>query len=532
MDMQYKAPKKVIDRMLKRLIISVICIAALVIAFLAYAFSVKNQVSKKYIKANEAFQRATYESYEEAITLWSELGDYKDSLERIEETEQIIAKIDATQKAYEEADRLLSAGDYRQAAVLFQSLNEPERANEALYTYAEELYSSDYSGHLSDALAVYQELGDYKDSELKAATISVALYNDNQQIIYKEAERLFDSGEYDGAIEELNKIPDYEKTASLLQACESAILHAMRLKLAESVSVGIEYTVAITNSGHVVTTAENMPWQHEIEDWNDIISVSCMEVAIVALKSDGTVVVSTSASNINVDDWQDKDIIAVSAGDLYIVGLQRNGLVSKSGHNGDGQCNLDDKIWNNIVAIATGWRHTVGLRKTEDGKSEILIAGYGKNIQEKQVKAEAERWEDVIAIAAGGGNSDYRGDGHTVGLKADGTVVVVGDNEYGQRNTNGWKDVVQVAAGDWFTAGLTSSGKILITHPSDEIINGTNLYTGVFQAEKWTDIVYIAAGCGNIIGIDKNGVIHAAGNNDNQQRDNALKWEDILVYPK
>ena len=527
MDMQYKAPKKVIDRMLKRLIISVVCIVALVIAFLTYAFSVRNQVSKKYIKANEAFQQATYDSYEEAISLWSELGDYKDSLARKEETEQILAQIDATKKAYEEADRLLSVGDYRQAAALFQSLNEPGKANEALYTYAEKLYASDYSGHLSDALTVYQELGDYKDSELKAATISVALYSDNQQIIYKEAERLFNSGEYEGAIEELNKIPNYEQTASLLQECFTQM---MRLELAESVSVGIEYTVAITNFGHVVTTAENMPWQHEIEDWSDIISVSCMEVAIVGLKKDGTVVVSTSASNINVDDWQDKDIIAVSAGDLYIVGLQRDGHVSKSGHNGDGQCNLDEDTWNSIVAIATGWRHTVGLRKTEDGKSEILIAGYRSNIQKNQIKAEAERWEDVIAIAAGGGNSDYRGEGHTVGLKADGTVVVAGDNEYGQRDTSEWRNVVQVAAGDWFTAGLTSSGRVLITHPSDEIIEGTSLYTGVFEAEKWTDIVYIAAGCGNIIGIDAHGRIHAAGNNDNRQRDNALKWEEILVY--
>ncbi|TET74131.1 MAG: hypothetical protein E3J42_05770, partial [Dehalococcoidia bacterium] len=34
---------------------------------------------------------------------------------------------------------------------------------------------------------------------------------------------------------------------------------------------------------------------------------------------------------------------------------------------------------------------------------------------------------------------------HTVGLKSDGTVVAVGDNDDGQCDVGGWTDIVQVA---------------------------------------------------------------------------------------
>ena len=42
-------------------------------------------------------------------------------------------------------------------------------------------------------------------------------------------------------------------------------------------------------------------------------------------------------------------------------------------------------------------------------------------------------WQDIVMIAAGVS--------HTVGLKADGTVVVVGDNKDGQCNTGIWRDI-------------------------------------------------------------------------------------------
>jgi len=55
-------------------------------------------------------------------------------------------------------------------------------------------------------------------------------------------------------------------------------------------------------------------------------------------------------------------------------------------------------------------------------------------------------------VAAGGG--------HIVGLKSDGTVVAMGDNNDGQCNVGNWTDIIQVAAGCVHTVGLKSDGTV------------------------------------------------------------------------
>ena len=58
-----------------------------------------------------------------------------------------------------------------------------------------------------------------------------------------------------------------------------------------------------------------------------------------------------------------------------------------------------------------------------------------------------------MQVAAGG----Y----HTVGLKADGTVVAVGDNTDGPCNVDSWTGIVQVAAGQNHTVGLKADGTVV-----------------------------------------------------------------------
>ena len=50
-------------------------------------------------------------------------------------------------------------------------------------------------------------------------------------------------------------------------------------------------------------------------------------------------------------------------------------------------------------------------------------------------KCDVDDWSDIVAISADGG--------HTVGLRADGTVVSVGWNEYGQCDVDDWSDIKQ-----------------------------------------------------------------------------------------
>ncbi|MEH7252026.1 RCC1 domain-containing protein, partial [Neobacillus niacini] len=51
----------------------------------------------------------------------------------------------------------------------------------------------------------------------------------------------------------------------------------------------------------------------------------------------------------------------------------------------------------------------------------------------KHGQCNVSSWRDIVAIAAGCA--------HTIGLKSDGTVVAVGDNEYGQCDVSSWRGI-------------------------------------------------------------------------------------------
>ena len=76
------------------------------------------------------------------------------------------------------------------------------------------------------------------------------------------------------------------------------------------------------------------------------------------------------------------------------------------------------------MAISVGSNHTVGLKA--DGT--VVAVGYNKYGQ-----CEVSDWTDIVAVSAG--------DNHTVGLKADGTVVAVGDNDYDKCDVSLWRDI-------------------------------------------------------------------------------------------
>jgi len=63
-------------------------------------------------------------------------------------------------------------------------------------------------------------------------------------------------------------------------------------------------------------------------------------------------------------------------------------------------------------------------------------------------------------------------------LKADGTVVVAGDDRYGLYGTESWQDIVAIAAGSYNTVGLKSDGTVVGIYGKHEI-------------ENWRDIVAI-----------------------------------------
>jgi len=80
---------------------------------------------------------------------------------------------------------------------------------------------------------------------------------------------------------------------------------------------------------------------------------------------------------------------------------------------------------------------------------------------------------------------------HTVGLKADGTMVAVGSNYYGQCDVGNWTDVIQIAAGSQHTVGVKADGTVVAVG-----YNGG----GQCDVSNWTDVIQIAAGSDHTVG--------------------------------
>jgi len=108
--------------------------------------------------------------------------------------------------------------------------------------------------------------------------------------------------------------------------------------------------------------------------------------------------------------------------------------------------------------------------------------------------------------------------GHTIGLKADGTVVTFGDNKSGQCNTGSWKNIIAISAGHWHSVGLKADGTVVaVGENSDRRCN-----TG-----SWKNIVAISAYI-NTVGLKADGTVIAVGNNNNG-RCNTGSWSDIVA---
>jgi hypothetical protein len=151
--------------------------------------------------------------------------------------------------------------------------------------------------------------------------------------------------------------------------------------------------------------------------------------------------------------------------------------------------------------VATGSRHTVGLR------ANSTLVAVGDNASEQ---CRVGNWTNIIEVAAGVA--------HTVGLKNNSTVLAVGDNKYGQCDVGDWEGIIQISTGNYHTVGLNDN--------STAIAVGLDLY-GQCDVGDWVDIIQVAAGEHHTVGVKSDGTVVAVGWNLFGQC-NVADWEDIV----
>ena len=155
--------------------------------------------------------------------------------------------------------------------------------------------------------------------------------------------------------------------------------------------------------------------------------------------------------------------------------------------------------------IAAGANHTVGL--CADGTVVIT----GRNDKGQCNINGCRDWINVFLITVGAD--------HAVGLRADGTVAATGDNGKGQCDTGKWRNIVAVAAGANHTAGLCANGTVVVTGNNGKRQCNT---------DEWRNVVAVATGYFHTVGLRADGTVIATGDNDKGQCDTG-EWRNIVA---
>ena len=442
------------------------------------------------------------------------LSGYKDCVEREKQCRAAYAELEREERQRREAEQKVAAEEAKRK----RQLEEKEAEEKRLTMEAEAAARKKKNKKVSMiAIAIVAVLA------ITLAVVKVVIPN-YQHSQYNKAIAQIGNGDFDEAVEVLRKLGKLNEAAiecgKKAEQDSSYMQQSMALwdLCAERDTIAACYhTVGLKEDGSLVSAGDDTMDQRNVYDWKDIIAVTA-GVHTAGLKDDGTVIAvgPNEDGQCNVSTW--KNVVSIDAGYYFTVGLKADGTVVAEGYNEAGQCEVSG--WSDIVAISAGGDHTVGL------KSDGTVVAAGDNydgqcgtaeeqdiivVAQKEKPIDDAEWRDMIAISAG--------QLHTVGLRTDGKVLAIGNNEYGQCDVSDWKDIVDISAGGGHTVGLRADGTVVAVGWNDN---------GQCDVSDWTDIVAIAAGAAQTIGLKSDGTVVAVGYNLDG-RCNLTKWKNIKM---
>ena len=441
-----------------------------------------------YNKAERLFEEG---KYTEAIAAFEELGDYKDSLNRIDDVKTAILSED-----YDYASSLLSEGKWEEALHAFTQLGEysdsKARAEEARLAALEEKYAEAESllsaGRYEEAYAGFEQIIDFRDAAERMGEAK-GLLNKEQ---YESAESLLENGKMAEAAITFGKLIGYADAKERSLALWCSILPPETIASSNSASA------AVLKNGTVVVTPYIGDWKfkdnHEemsmTDAWTDVVSVSVDSFHTVGLKEDGTVLAAglNTYKACDVSEWI--NIVQIATGTDCTIGLCADGTVRIASSEYKYR---DATRWENICRVSTGENCIFGVKT--DGT--VVVVGHGDSCDRC---AEVSTWTNIVAITA-----DI---GQAIGLKADGTVITTDPNL--SAKVSSWSNIVAIGTcGTSSCVGLKEDGTIVVVAHS-----GSMLY----KAESWNNVVAIASGYWHIIALKSNGtIVTTPFDNDNKK---------------
>ncbi len=248
-----------------------------------------------------------------------------------------------------------------------------------------------------------------------------------------------------------------------------------------AVEAGVCHSLAMTRSGHLIGLGDHRTDQGIIptnEPYTKIVAVAETQQSVLALRSDGTVVIwGYSITNVpsglsgvvaiaagrahylalrkdgTIVSWIDRDpspvppglsnVVAISAWEGNSLALKRDGSVVGWGPTAE---QYGTPVLTNAVAIASGGTHGLALLQTG------AVVAWGA--PERGATNVPPSLGEVVAISAG----SY----HSAALRADGTVVSWG-NYYGTSTAavpDGLTNVIAVSSGYEYTLAVAGDAHL------------------------------------------------------------------------
>ena len=465
----------------KAVLISTACMAVLfVIALLLY----RNRASIRFNQAKRAAEAGDYEKAvslladadsdeqtEEALTeyryqlavsyleqdrpndaqtLFSQLGDYRDSRDRI------------TACNYRAAELLYESGEYEAAKDAFFALagyaDALAQYDACRYAIAEQTEATDPN----EAFTLFRALGSYADAKERSEAIAIRLTGETDPAFAVNA-MLGISNEVLEQMRTLSQVreslPQHRIAVGFYHTvgCKAdGTVVAVGLNAdgqcavsdwsqITAIDCGAYHTVGLKADGTVVAVGRNTEGQCEVSGWTGIVAIACTDYNTIGLRSDGTVVSAGFQEYGTLSGWRDvkslgggsyaacavtadgqilfshaairsetmRDCVEVDVSTGYCIGLMADGTLLGS--------NLEPASWTGLVAVSAG--STGYLALTEDGLVRTRWFRSRDAIDFSDLT-------DAVAIAAGGT--------HCAVLLANGSVVVRGSNAYGECDTDAW----------------------------------------------------------------------------------------------
>ena len=212
-----------------------------------------------------------------------------------------------------------------------------------------------------------------------------------------------------------------------------------------AIAAGLCHTVGLKSNGEVVAVGSNEAEQCNVSEWKNIVAIYAGWFTTVGIKSNGEVI-STDGISLKYNDLK-----SVSIGRDAMVYSRFNGDVGdcltcicggygRSYRAEDLMYRGDDNTGDyDIIQVSNGDDYVVGLMANGTVVANVKHTCYypGSSFKAPDAACNVSDWKNIIAISAG--------EDHTVGLTKNMTVVATGYNYGGQCNVSEWKDIMPLS---------------------------------------------------------------------------------------